>query len=71
MKTTDRGNGFKEERYLSADNVFPTNTERMFYAKGKCKASMNREIKSMEVGINKASCDIIFAELPCWRIKLM
>ena len=47
MKTTDRIKRFKEERYLSTDDVFAANTERIFYVKGKCKASMKREIRSI------------------------
>ena len=39
------GKRFKEERYLSADDVFAANTERIFYVKGKCKASMKKEIR--------------------------
>ena len=35
MKTTDRGKRFKVERYLSADDAFAANTERIFYVKGK------------------------------------
>ena len=31
------------------DDVFVANTERIFYVKGKWKASMKREIRSMEV----------------------
>ena len=57
----DRGKRFKEERYLSAD-VFVANRERIFYVKGKCKASIKRKIRSMEVGINS---DIIFAKCSC------
>ena len=60
MKTTDRIKRFKEERYLSTDDVFAANTERIFYVKGKCKASMKREIRSMEISINKVNYDIIF-----------
>ena len=44
MKTTNRGKRFKEERYLSADDAFAANTETIFHVKGKCKASMKREI---------------------------
>ena len=40
MKTADHGKRFKEERYFSADDVFAANTERLFYVKEKCKASM-------------------------------
>ena len=47
------------------DDVFVANTERIFYVKGKWKASMKREIRSMEVGISKVSCDIIFAKYSC------
>ena len=65
MKTADRGKRFKEERYLSTDDVFAATTERIFYVKGKCKASVKREIRSMEVGINKVNCDIIFAKCSC------
>ena len=62
--TTDRGKRFKEERYLSAD-VFATNTERTFYVKGKCNASMKRKIRSMKFGISKANRVIIFAKCNC------
>ena len=64
IKTTDRGKRFKEERYLSAD-VFATNTERTFYVKGKCNASMKRKIRSMKFGISKANRVIIFAKCNC------
>ena len=53
MKTKDRGKRSKEERYLSTDDVFAPNTERIFYVKRKCKASMKREIRSMEADIKK------------------
>ena len=65
MKTTDRIKRFKEERYLSTDDVFAANTERIFYVKGKCKASMKREIRSMEISINKVNYDIIFEKCSC------
>ena len=53
---------FKEERYLSADDIFATNTERIFYVKGKCSASIKREKISIEFDINKVNCDLIFAK---------
>ena len=76
MKTIERGKRFKEEKHLSTDDDFAANTERIFQVGGKCKASMKREIKSMEVGINKVNCDIIFTKyvykmLPCWGGKLL
>ena len=65
MKTTDCGKRFKEERYLSADGVFAGNTERIFYVKGKCKASIKRQIRSMEVDINKVNFGITFTKCSC------
>ena len=38
------------KRDLSADDVFAANKKRIFYVKGKCKASMKRGIRSMECG---------------------
>ena len=65
METTDCGKRFKEERHLTADDVFAANIETMFYVKGKYKASIKMEIRSMEVGINKVNYDIIFAKCSC------
>ena len=65
METTDRGKRFKEERHLTPDDVFAANTEIIFYVKGKCKASIKMEIRSMEVGMNKVNYDIIFAKCSC------
>ena len=62
MKTTDRGKRFEEEGYLSAANAFAANIERIFYVRQKCKASIKREITSIEVGRNKVNCDTIFAK---------
>lgn len=53
MNTKDRGGRFKEERYLSADDLFAANKERIFNVKRNCKASLKKEIRSMEVGIKK------------------
>ena len=65
MRTTDRGKKFKEERYLSADYAFAANTERIFDVQGKCKASMKKKIRVMEVGVNKTNCDSIFVKSSC------
>ena len=45
--------------------VFAANAERILYVTGKCKASMKREIRSMEAVINKTNRDIIFAKYSC------
>ena len=58
MKKTDSGKRLKEHD-LFADDVFAANTERIFHVKGKCKASLKRQIRSIEVCINKASCGFI------------
>ena len=65
MKTTDRGKRFEEEGYLSAANAFGANIERIFYVRQKCKASIKREITSIEVGKNKVNCDTIFVKCRC------
>ena len=65
LKYIDRRKRFKEERYLYVDKILAANTERIFYVKGKCKTSVKKEISSMEVGINKANFDIIFAKCSC------
>ena len=65
MKTTDRGERFKEERYLSADDVFAANKGRIFYVKSNCKASVKKEMRSIGVGKNKANCNIVFAKCSC------
>ena len=65
MKTTDRGKRFEEEGYLSAVNAFAANIERIFYVRQKRKASIKREIISIEVGRNKVNCDTIFAKCRC------
>ena len=65
MKRTDRGKRFEEEGYLSAVNAFAANIERIFYVRQKRKASIKREIISIEVGRNKVNCDTIFAKCRC------
>ena len=64
-KTTNCGKRCKEEGYLSADDVFVANIEIIFFVKGKCKAPMKREIRLMEVDINKVNCDITFVKCSC------
>ena len=40
MKTTYQEKRFREKKYLSANDVFAANTERIFYVKWKGKTSM-------------------------------
>ena len=54
IKTLDRDRKFKEERYLSADSVFTRVSGDIFNVKAKCKASIKKEIREIEVSINQS-----------------
>ena len=61
MKTLDRGRKFKEERYLSSNDIFAAETINNFVVKGKCKASIKKETRHMQVYVDKLSgCVKIF-----------
>lgn len=64
-KTLDRGRKFKEERYLSADNVFTRIADNCFNVKAKCKASMKKEIREVEVSLNRETALVVFAKCSC------
>ena len=49
VRTLDRSKKFKEERYISADSITTSTKEEKIYIKGKCKASMKKEFRNMEV----------------------
>ena len=42
LKTKDCEKRFKEERYLSANDILVASTEKIFYVKGKCETSMKK-----------------------------
>ena len=45
MKTADCGKRFKEQRYLSADDVFAANTERINEKRNKINGSWHKQNK--------------------------
>jgi len=65
MKTLDRGRRFQEERYVSADNILTKNSNETFMIKGKCRASMKKEIRSMSVSLNKENSNVVSVSCTC------
>ena len=65
IKTLDRGRKFKEERYLSADSVFTTVSENHFNVKAKCKASMKKEIRRVEVSLDRETGLVVSSKCSC------
>ena len=43
IKTLNRGQKFKNRRYITSDSIFTKCDKRVFYVKGLCKASMKKE----------------------------
>ena len=54
-----------EEGYISKDSIFTASTNTHFSIKGKCKASMKREIRSMQVTLSKKTGKVITATCDC------
>lgn len=52
-KTLSRGRKFKDERYLKSDSVYTLVSKNTFKAKCKCKASMKKIMRDVEVSINR------------------
>ena len=64
-ETLDRGRKFKEERYLSADSLFTLSSPELFKVKAKCKASMKKEVRDVEVSLNHQTSLISDASCSC------
>ena len=65
LKTLDRGKKFKEERYISADSITTSTKGEKFYIKGKCKASMKKEFRNMEVSLDRNTGFVTAAKCSC------
>ena len=65
IKTLDRERKFKEERYLSADFLFTRVADDHFNVKAKCKASMKKEIREVEVSLNRETGLVVFWKCSC------
>ena len=68
MKSLVKGRKFKEERYLTADDIYTQSDEALFYVKGLCKASMKKEKKSTRnllVHLDKTTGSVQYANCNC------
>ena len=65
IKTLDRGRKFKDERYISADTLFTASLRNDFYVKCKCKSSMKKEFRSVEVALSRTSGAVSTASCSC------
>ena len=64
-KTTQRGRMFQAERYISSDEIYTKVSEETFFVRGKCRASMKQEKRTMEIRIDKTSSDVVNAYCDC------
>ena len=65
IKTLDRGKKFKDERYLSADSIFTSLGRNGFFIKAKCKASMKKEVRNVNVTLDKKTGLVVKAACTC------
>ena len=62
IKTLERGRKFKEKRYISADSIY---TYLSDFFKAKCKASMKREFRNIEISLSRSNGLVIFGKCTC------
>ena len=65
IKTLNRGRRFKEERYISADSIFCKEKIDRLLFKCVCKASMKKEMRNVNVEIDKLSGEVICGQCTC------
>ena len=65
IKTLERGEKFKEERYVSADTIFTCWGTENFNIKAFCKASMKKEKRSVSVTLDKKNGEVKCAKCSC------
>ena len=65
VKTLDRGRKFREERYISADSIFTKTNGNKFSVKGTCRASMKKDVRSMNVTLDRDTGKVIKAYCTC------
>ena len=58
IKTLDRGRKFKEERYISADNIFTSTDSGSFYFQCKCKASMKKDFRKVFIKLSQTNGEV-------------
>ena len=65
IKTLERGQKFKAERYISADTIFSICDEEYFCFKGICMASMKKEKRNMFVALDIVSGCVVHSNCCC------
>ena len=65
IKTRDRGRKFFEERYITSGDTFTKTNKNTITFKGKCKASMKAETRSMNVVIGLKRSKVIKGHCNC------
>ena len=65
IKTRDRGRKFKEERYLTSGDIYTKANKNTITIKGKCKASMKKEFRNMNVIIDRKTSKVIKGHCTC------
>ena len=65
IKTRDRGRKFFEEKYITSGDTFTKTTSNTITIKGKRKASMKAETRSMNVIISLKSSKVIKGHCTC------
>ena len=64
-KSLRRGTYFKEERYLSADNIETRKDTEFFYFRAKCHASTKKAIHEISLALNKSTGDVAHVFCTC------
>ena len=64
-KSLRRGKYFKEERYLSADNIETRKDTEFFYFQAKCHASTKKAILEISLALNKSTGDVAHVFCTC------
>lgn len=66
VKTTSRGEHFKNERYIDADTIFCSINESFCYVKGICQASKRSKKRyNKSVALQKTSGNVEYANCEC------
>ena len=65
IKTLERGRKFKEERYISADSIYTYLSDELFFVKAKCKASMKKEFRNIEISLSRSNGLVISGKCTC------
>ena len=65
IKTLNTGRKFKNERYITSDSIFAKRYKGIFYVKGLCKASMNKEKRSVTVKPSTITSNVLDGSCSC------